>query len=74
MVNEFKEKKKPINIRLDPEVSAKLKGYYRGSASRIISNLSKEFLNEMESNPLILVHVLNGEFKIVPTANVQIKK
>jgi len=68
---EVKPKKKSLNLTLDDDVREELIKRYAHTRlnSKIISNLSREFLSKMETEPESLSYVLDGKISIIKKDN-----
>ena len=64
--------KRTINAYLDKDVADVLSDQYSGISSKILNNLSKKFIEEVQKEPAMLSHVLFGSFSI--TAETKEKK
>ena len=57
------DRKKALNISMDPEIYKKYKRY-PGNMAKIISSLSTAFFAEVEDHPELFQHVIDGDITV----------
>jgi hypothetical protein len=65
--------KDTMNINLDSDIAEFFRDNFRGNASRIINNLSREFKREVEKDQQAITDVMYGNFSICLTSKGQCK-